>query len=203
MPTPTEINLHRKSKILEIQFDDGERFQLPAEYLRVFAPSADVKVNKEAGKLVMGKQDVNISQLTPVGSYAIQIHFDDGHDAGVFSWKTLYDLGRKQDRNWADYQDQVRRHERAEKKPEKSVGVTILYFIDLVKKFGKQEEKVDLPYYIITVADLLRWLRRRGKHYEHALADDSVTVTVNKQFVPNDWVLLDNDEVAIVPKAKL
>ena len=62
---------------------------------------------------------------------------------------------------------------------------------------------MDLPYYIITVADLLRWLRRRGKHYEHALADDSVTVTVNKQFVPNDWVLLDNDEVAIVPKAKL
>lgn len=203
MATPTEINLHRKSKVLEVTFDDGEHYSLPAEYLRVFAPSADVKVNKEAGKLVMGKQDVNISQLTPVGNYAIQIHFDDGHDAGVFSWKTLHDLGRKQEKNWAEYQNQIKRNQRAEKKPKKGVNITILYFIDLVKKFGKQEENVDLPYYIITVEDLLRWLRRRGDNYESALADDAVTVTVNKQFVPQDWTLLDNDEVAIVPKAKL
>jgi len=202
MPTPTEINLRRKSKVLEVTFDTGEQFSLPTEYLRVFAPSADMKANKEAGNLVMGKQDVNISQLTPVGSYAVQIHFNDGHDAGIFSWKTLYDLGRKQEQNWADYQDRIQRHERAEKQPQKSVGITILYFINLVKKFGKQEEKIDLPYYIITVSDLLRWLRRRGEHYDRALADDSVTVTVNKQFVANDWTLLDNDEVAIVPKAK-
>jgi len=202
MPTPTEINLRRKSKVLEVTFDTGEQFSLPTEYLRVFAPSADMKANKEAGNLVMGKQDVNISQLTPVGSYAVQIHFNDGHDAGIFSWKTLYDLGRKQEQNWADYQDRIQRHERAEKQPKKRVGITILYFINLVKKFGKQEEKVDLPYYISTVSDLLRWLRRRGKHYDRALADDSVTVTVNKQFVANDWTLLDNDEVAIVPKAK-
>jgi DUF971 family protein len=102
-PVPTEIKLHQKSRVLEISFDDGARFELPCEYLRIFSTSAEVQAAKERGQIITGKEDVNITQIEPVGSYAINIHFDDGHDTGIFAWSTLYELGKDYDKNWQDY----------------------------------------------------------------------------------------------------
>ena len=105
---PTEINLHQKSRILELKFDDGEHFELSYEFLRVHSPSAEVQGHGPGqGVLQLAKENVMIDQIDPVGSYAIQPHFDDGHDTGIFSWETLYDLGINQDRYWQDYLDRL------------------------------------------------------------------------------------------------
>jgi len=109
-PRPTEIVLHKKSHQLEIAFDDGSRFHYPAELLRVYSPSAEVRGHwGEGAKLQLDKQDVNITDLQPVGQYAIKIFFDDGHDSGLFDWGYLYDLGRKQAIYWTRYLDQLQR----------------------------------------------------------------------------------------------
>lgn len=101
---PTEINMHQKSRTLEISFDTGETFNLPAEYLRVHSPSAEVQGHGPGqGVLQVGKEDVNIENITPVGSYGVQLHFDDNHNTGIYSWDTLYDLGRNYDSYWQDY----------------------------------------------------------------------------------------------------
>lgn len=103
-PRPTEINLHQKSHVLEIAFDDGSRFELPCEYLRVFSPSAEVRGHGPGQEVLqMGKEDVNITQIEPVGVYAIQLHFDDGHNTGIYSWETLYQLGAEHEKLWGDY----------------------------------------------------------------------------------------------------
>jgi len=103
-PKPTEINLHQKSRVLEIAFEDGARFSLPYEYLRVYSPSAEVQGHGPGqGVLQIGKEDVTITGVEPVGNYAIQPHFDDGHDTGIYSWETLYALGKDQQANWQDY----------------------------------------------------------------------------------------------------
>jgi len=101
---PTEINLHQKSRVLEIAFDDGSRFQLPCEYLRVYSPSAEVRGHGPGQEVLqLGKENVNITQIEPVGVYAVQLHFDDGHNTGIYSWETLYDLGANQERLWNEY----------------------------------------------------------------------------------------------------
>ena len=101
---PTEINLHKKSRILEIAFEDGARFNLPAEYLRVNSPSAEVQGHGPGqGTLQLGKEDVNIENLVAVGNYAIQLFFDDNHNTGIYSWETLYDLGKHQEQYWQEY----------------------------------------------------------------------------------------------------
>lgn len=103
-PKPTEINLHKKSRVLEIAFDDGERFELPVEYLRCFSPSAEVQGHGPGQEVLqVGKENVNIEQIEQVGNYAITIHFDDGHNTGIYSWDTLYKLGKNKDENWAGY----------------------------------------------------------------------------------------------------
>ncbi len=103
-PRPTEINLHQKSRILEISFDNGNVFKLPYEYLRVYSPSAEVRGHGPGqGVLQVGKEKVSITKIDPVGSYAIQPHFDDGHDTGIYSWETLYDLGVNHERYWKEY----------------------------------------------------------------------------------------------------
>lgn len=107
-PRPTEINLHKVSKVLEIKFDDGSVFDLPAEYLRVSSPSAEVKghgVGQEV--LQVGKEDVNIVSIKPVGHYALTLVFDDKHDTGIFSWKYLYELGANYDEKWAEYLERL------------------------------------------------------------------------------------------------
>lgn len=103
-PKPTEISVHTQSKTLEISFDDGERFVMPAEYLRCFSPSAEVQGHGPGQEVLqVGKENVNIEQVDPVGNYAICIHFDDGHNTGIYSWDTLYKLGKQQQTNWQDY----------------------------------------------------------------------------------------------------
>ncbi len=102
-PVPTEIQLHQKSRVLEIGFDDGARFRLPVEYLRVFSPAAEMRTARQRGEFLTGKESVNITQITPVGSYAVQLHFDDGHETGLYAWKTLYELGRDLDKQWPAY----------------------------------------------------------------------------------------------------
>jgi DUF971 family protein len=103
-PRPTEINLHKKSRILEITFQDGEHFEFSCEFLRVHSPSAEVQGHGPGqGVLQLGKEDVVINKIEPVGSYAIQPSFDDGHDTGIYSWETLYDMGKNKDKYWQEY----------------------------------------------------------------------------------------------------
>jgi DUF971 family protein len=103
-PRPTAITLHKASHVLEVAFDTGEAFRLPAEYLRVNSPSAEVQGHGPGQKvLVAGKRDVNIAAIEPIGHYAVLLRFDDGHDTGIFSWTTLYDLGRNQETEWPKY----------------------------------------------------------------------------------------------------
>lgn len=103
-PTPTEITMHRKSRQLEIAFDDGSRFCLSFEFLRVYSPSAEVRGHGPGQEVLqVGKRDVAITQLDPVGNYAVKPIFSDGHDSGLYSWDYLYDLGKRQDTLWQDY----------------------------------------------------------------------------------------------------
>jgi DUF971 family protein len=109
MTTPTEITLHQKSKVLEIAFDDGSRFNLPFEFLRVHSPSAEVQGHGPGQEVLqVGKKDVNITGVEPVGSYAMQITFDDGHDSGLYTWETLYRFGKNQDAMWKEYLAQLK-----------------------------------------------------------------------------------------------
>lgn len=110
-PTPSEIHLHQKSRILEIAFDDGERFNLTCEFLRVHSPSAEVQGHGPGqGVLQVGKENVNIEKIDPVGHYAVCLHFDDGHNTGIYSWEYLHKLGKNYDQLWNDY---LRRLEQA------------------------------------------------------------------------------------------
>jgi DUF971 family protein len=103
-PRPTELNLHQVSRVLDVAFDDGARFSLPCEYLRVFSPSAEVRGHGPGQEVLqVGKKDVGISAIEPVGMYAVKLVFTDGHDTGIYSWEYLYDLGMKQPSNWESY----------------------------------------------------------------------------------------------------
>lgn len=103
-PWPTELRLNGAKDELTVVFDSGEGFALPAEYLRVESPSAEVQEHSAAGKqIVLGKKNVKIVALEPVGNYAVRIRFDDGHDTGLFSWDYLHELGREQRTKWAAY----------------------------------------------------------------------------------------------------
>ena len=103
---PVEIRLKRDEKVLELDFDDGRSFRLPAELLRVESPSAEVQGHSAAQKtIVAGRRSVGIEQLEPVGTYAIRIRFDDGHDTGLFTWDWLYRLGENQETLWQAYLD--------------------------------------------------------------------------------------------------
>ena len=103
-PWPSEIRLNPARDTLTIAFEDGSRFQLAAEFLRVESPSAEVRGHGAGPKtIVKGKQEVKISGLEPVGNYAVRIGFDDGHDSGLYSWAYLYKLGSQKDRIWAEY----------------------------------------------------------------------------------------------------
>ena len=105
MPTPTEIRLNRAERRLEITFDDGSAFRLPAEYLRVESPSAEVQGHGPGQKtLVHGKRTVEIAAVEPVGHYAVRLVFDDRHDTGIYTWDTLHRLGREYEGRWAEYE---------------------------------------------------------------------------------------------------
>ncbi len=101
---PTDIKLHQKSRVLEVTFDDGCHFEMPCEYLRVYSPSAEVRGHGPGQEVLqIGKENVNIDAIDPVGTYAVVFRFDDGHDTGIYSWDTLYDLGKNKSKYWHDY----------------------------------------------------------------------------------------------------
>ena len=103
-PRPTEIHLHQVSRVLDVAFDDGKSFSLPVEYLRVYSPSAEVRGHGPGQEtLQVGKREVNIEAIEPVGVYAVKLVFTDGHDTGIYSWDYLYDLGARHDTNWKTY----------------------------------------------------------------------------------------------------
>jgi len=104
VPAPTEIKLHQKSRVLEIAFADGRTFRLPCEFLRVYSPSAEVRGHGPGQEVLQaGKRNVEITRIEPVGQYAVQLHFSDGHDTGIYSWDLLYDYGVRQDEMWRHY----------------------------------------------------------------------------------------------------
>lgn len=104
MPQPTGIKLKHKSKLLIVSFDTGETFEYSCEFLRVHSPSAEVTGHAPGQEVLqLHKQNVNIDAITPIGNYAIQLTFDDGHDSGIYSWDGLYDLGTHYDNYWQTY----------------------------------------------------------------------------------------------------
>jgi len=105
---PTGITLHQKSRVLEIAFSDGRSFRLPYEYLRVYSPSAEVRGHGPGQEVLqVGKRAVEIRALEPVGSYAVQPQFSDGHSTGIFSWDYLYELGENQEKYWSQYLEKL------------------------------------------------------------------------------------------------
>jgi DUF971 family protein len=105
---PTGITLHQKSHVLEIAFSDGRSFRLPFEYLRVYSPSAEVRGHGPGQEVLqVGKRAVEIRALEPVGSYAVQPQFSDGHSTGIFSWDYLYELGENQEKYWSQYLEKL------------------------------------------------------------------------------------------------
>lgn len=202
--SPTEINLHQKSRLLEIAFSDGFRFNYPCEYLRVFSTAAEVKV---MDKPVHGKQMVNISMLDPQGSYALKITFDDGHDTGIYSWSTLHELGKNYQANWQGYLKRLEQHglSRGDARVtdgEGKVIIKLLYFIELARISGKDEEEVTVPESVTNVETLLNWMRKRGERWKEPFADNRLQVTVNKQFSEPYTLIEHGDEVAFVPRPK-
>jgi DUF971 family protein len=103
-PTPESLTVHGQSRVLEVSFSDGARFRIPFELMRVYSPSAEVQGHGPGQEVLQtGKREVALTALEPVGNYAVQPTFSDGHDSGIFSWDYLYFLGSQQDKLWADY----------------------------------------------------------------------------------------------------
>ena len=108
-PAPTEIKLHQKSQVLEISFADGRTFKLPAEFLRVHSPSAEVRGHGPGQEVLQaGKKNVGIVAVDPVGQYAVQLRFSDGHDTGIYSWDLLYDFGERHAAMWQQYLNRLK-----------------------------------------------------------------------------------------------
>jgi DUF971 family protein len=109
IPHPTAITVHQATRILEIAFNDGHSFRIPFELMRVYSPSAEVQGHGPGQEVLQtGKRDVEIVEVTPVGQYALQPRFSDGHDSGIFSWEYLYRLGEQQQALWQRYEERLR-----------------------------------------------------------------------------------------------
>ncbi len=106
---PLKITLRQASNLIAVEFDDGASFEFPFEYLRVFSPSAEVRGHGPGQAILQtGKEKVQITAIEPIGQYAVQFVFDDGHDSGLYTWKHLYELGVHQAENWKDYLDRLK-----------------------------------------------------------------------------------------------
>ena len=198
---PIEINLHQKSHLLEITFDTGENYKLSCEYLRTHARSAEVKTSTIP---IAQKIDVNITSIEAQGNYALRLFFDDNYDQGIYSWETLYDLGKNQQQYWSDYLEALAKHKltRGEKLSthEGRPQVKLLYFMDKLIKFTEEEEDFELPEQVNSIAELLTVLRTRGLRWERSFAEDAIQFTVNKEFAELFTVLEHGDEIALIPK---
>ncbi len=199
---PTNISLHKKSRILEVQFNDGEGFNLSCEFLRTHSKSAELTTRDIP---VSGKVNVNIEKLEPQGEYGIRLYFDDGYDTGIFSWDSLYDLGINYEDMWEKYLIKLSSYglKRGESDKKQVGKITLLFFMDkLIKITKSQEEEFMLTKEVKTIEDLLQVLRKRGLIWEREFANDSMLFTINKEFAELFTILEDGDEIAFVPKAK-
>lgn len=201
---PIEIKLHSKSRLFVIEYSDGRRFEFPCEYLRVFSRAKEVRT---LGTPVTGKEDVTITSIEPQGKYAVRLIFDDGHDTGIYSWDTLYELGEKQDENWRAYLKRLeeigysrRNSAIVSSTPRK---IEMLYFTYLAEYFRKASETVEIPERVSSVETLLEWLRKRYQDQAHLLREGSFQVTVNKQFSEPFTHIEDGDEVALIPTSPI
>ncbi len=195
--TPTHIAVHQKSRQFEIHFNDGSEFNLPFQYLRVFSPSAEVRVAKKRGEMILGKEMVNIVNVEPMGSYAVRILFDDGHDSGVYSWSTLKKLGDDFESNWQQFQQQLK----VFNEENKGGGqITVLFFMNLVEAAGTEKLEMDLTDGIHQVSDIIKKLMEDNEQLKEYLNPQRLTITVNKQFSTIDQKLFNGDEIALVPK---
>jgi len=202
--TPSEIKLHQKSRLLQISFDTGESFQLPCEYLRTHAKSAEIETSETP---VFGKANVNIEKIEPQGNYALRLYFDDGYDSGIFSWDTLFELGSDYETLWAQYLARLEKHglkrEPANHNTEDKITVRLMYFMtNMLRVTKKESEELQLPESIRDVESLLKLLRFRGEDWQRMFADDAVQITVNKQFAELFTKLENGDEIAFVPVSK-
>jgi len=110
MPAPTEITVKRRTRVLDVAWEDGTRYALPFEYLRVHSPSAEIRGHGGGeGKLELAKESVLVTRVEPIGVYAVRLHFDDGHNSGLFSWDYLRELGAEYERKWARYLERCER----------------------------------------------------------------------------------------------
>jgi len=196
--TPTHIAVHQQSRQFEIHFNDGSEFSLPIEYLRVFSPSAEARVARQRGDLIRGKQQVNILKVEPMGSYAVRLVFDDGHDTGVYSWTTLKQLGDNYDANWQQYQQSLAALvQQSNAQP----VIKVLLFMTLAERLGMDNFDLELAGESETVGEIIERLQARGDDWRENLDTKRLTITVNKQFVDAQQIVFDGDEVAFVPKA--
>jgi len=204
-PAPTEIKLHQKSAILEIGFETGENFKLPCEYLRTHAHSAEIVTSDQP---VAGKADVNITHIEPQGNYALRLYFDDGYDAGIFSWDTLYGLGKNQQENWQKYLQRLEQYglkRGAAEKPEDGKSrIKVMYFMNNLLKVTKREsEELELPENIDSIEKLMKLLSYRGEDWSNFFAQEgALQYTINKQFAESFTKLEHGDEVAFIPTSK-
>jgi DUF971 family protein/molybdopterin converting factor small subunit len=188
---PTGINLHQKSRLLEIAFSDGFSFNYPCEYLRV---------STDQGAPVQGKKQVDFQAIEPRDTEALQIDFNDGYSC-TCSWDNLHDLGVNYENRWQAYLQQLEDNglERGVK-PDGKVAIKVLYFIKLAIISGKDDEDLNIPASVTNVASLLAWLRKRGDDWNEAFTEERVQVTVNKHFAEPFTLIEGGDEVAIVPR---
>ena len=193
---PTQIKLHQKTRMLEVHFNNQTSYKLPCEYLRVFSPSAEVRAAKNRGETIVGKEQVSIESIEPVGQYAIRLVFDDGHDSGIYSWKTLKSLGENYSNYWQDYVQQLTRLQ-TNMQPE-SDKIRVLFFVGLVDEVGCENLELDPGDETKTVEDVVSQLRH--KFESSLLQTELLTITVNKQFVRPSHLLHAGDEIALVPR---
>lgn len=196
-PVPIDIKLHQKSRLLSLRFSDGTSFALPCEYLRVFSTAAEVKSGQT---LVTGKESVNIERIEPQGQYAIRLVFDDGHDTGIYSWETLYQLGRDQQKNWQHYLQRLEAQGyQRQDSPETERRVKLYYFSWMAAKTGRESEEISLPNSVETIADLLKLLKMRRPGLAPVFDESLLRPTLNKQFAEFFSRLENGDEIALVP----
>lgn len=202
-PILTDIRLHKKTRVLDVCFDDGKAYQLPCHYLRSYSPSAEVQAARNRGESILAPEDVNIDEIEPVGSYAVRLVFSDGHDSGVFSWSTLYQLGESLDENWPPKDVAIETESHTVVAPDTDVSkwipLQLYYFGVLVDQIERDREEVKVPQRIQDVRALVDWLSERGVYWETALKKNQVKITVNRQFAGFDTPIKADDEVAFVP----
>ena len=128
--TPTDIKLHKKTALLELTYSDGGIYSLPAEFLRVCAPSAEVRGHGQGQEVLqVGKLNVKIDKIEPVGHYAVRLRFDDGHDTGIYSWEYLRELALQQQTMWDEYLNRLRKA--GERREPLATGVQVVNIMPL------------------------------------------------------------------------